>query len=69
MTIDFDTMIAYEAGGGVSHGRYTNLCYHFICITVIQFGVYIVMLCAGFLSALGMFTTKVIVGSPLPLSE
>jgi hypothetical protein len=44
MTAEFDTMEAYKVGGDVSHGRYTNLCNHFISITMILFSVYIMIL-------------------------
>jgi hypothetical protein len=50
----------------VSHGRYVNLRCHFILITVILFIVYILMLCVGFLSTMGLYTVEDIVGCPLP---
>jgi hypothetical protein len=59
MIVRFDNTSTYKAGGGMSH---------FILITVILFSVYIMILYAGFLSATGLCTTKVIVDNHLPLS-
>jgi hypothetical protein len=67
MTAEFDTVSTYAAGGDVLHRRYINLCFHFISIIVIQFIVYIIILCVGFLSATVLWTAEVIVGSRLPV--
>jgi uncharacterized membrane protein YoaK (UPF0700 family) len=70
MIANFDTVVAYAAGGDVRHGRYFVLLIHFISITVILLYntlcrfrvpvVYIITLCAGFLSTSMLWTIKVI---------
>lgn len=75
MVVEFDMVLTYGSGGGVSHVRYFILChlisyqqlqFHFISITMILFIEYIIILYAGFLLVTSLWAIKVIVGSPPP---
>jgi hypothetical protein len=58
MIVEFDTVSTYATGGDVLHRRHVNLCCHFISIIVIQYIVYIIILCVGFLSMTVLWTTE-----------